>query len=167
MQYIVFIRHGKAEAGSWNMDDFDRPLTKQGKKWIAMLAEEFTLYLQQVGEEISNVSIIHSNALRTSQTAEVFSEILSKNGYQINLENSPQLYDAMSQDIIGELIGRQEPVICLIGHNPAIAQTVEELTNQSIGMHPGSAICTILDTAELESPHTKMHSQIAWIKHPH
>ncbi|WP_052078940.1 SixA phosphatase family protein [Spirochaeta lutea] len=165
MQHIILIRHGRAEAGSWNMDDFDRPLTPEGTEWISRAAALLLQGSRSVATA-KRVRIIHSNALRTTQTAEEIAAVLSRAGIAGELENDPELYQADQDHLLKLILSAETGVTMVVGHNPAIGQCAESLSGSPLAMHPGSVVVFSLDTADSESLVGKNHEPELVI-HPH
>ena len=67
---LYFLRHGQADRSQWSGNDFDRPLTKQGKQMMAQTAD--TIAALDLGLDL----ILTSPLVRAQQTAEIVAKNL-------------------------------------------------------------------------------------------
>lgn len=114
MRRLVLIRHAKAEPSA-AFDDFERALTDRGRDDARRVAA--ALAARDLVPEI----LIHSAALRTRQTAQIFAAEWPR---RVDLQEEVELYEATP----GLLFARARALsdaresVGLVGHNPAIGQ---------------------------------------------
>lgn len=144
---VVLIRHAKAVSPYGDYKDIDRPLTSRG-------AEEAKGMANWLREKLALLSeftplFLTSTALRTQETAAIFSETLS---YPLkNIQPHSQLY-LPQKDIFYEVI---EDVVDSINtlfvfsHNNGITDFANSLTNNRIDVIPpcGVAVFKVETTA--------------------
>lgn len=130
MKKLILIRHAKAEHESKNDTDFERPLSFWGKEDAGKMA----LLLQR--ENHLPQMIVCSPALRTVETAEIFTDILGIK----EASKFYAIYEAASMDLlrIVNLFDDEKETIALFGHNPGVSDLLAYLTDESISMQPGS-----------------------------
>ena len=110
MRRLFLIRHAKAEPGV-GQDDYDRALTERGRddarRLAAVLARQDPL----------PAALNHSGALRTKQTAEMFSAHWPR---RVVLQEEIGLYDASREMLLARAHGLSNAVECvgIVGHNP-------------------------------------------------
>ena len=155
MKKLLLIRH--AEAGSHDMNDFDRPLTEKGQHDAVSIAEKLK------DAELFPEYIVASPAVRTKTTAKIFTKILAiKNGSENGF-----IYDASTQQLL-EIINQlpdDYSFIALVGHNPGISQLLYELTGEMHDMSPADSALIGFDFEEWEMVHSDT-GQLAWYNLP-
>jgi phosphohistidine phosphatase len=113
-----FLRHGIAvEAESWSGNDFDRPLTGEGRA-----------RLEQIAKAIANLSlglewILSSPLLRAKQTAEIVAARLNMRGY---LVEEPRLAGGFDLERLSAILRTHAAAkaIMLVGHEPSMSATI-------------------------------------------
>jgi phosphohistidine phosphatase len=129
MRNLILLRHAKSSWKDILLDDFDRPLNNRGRgdapKMAGILARE----------KIKIDLIISSSALRTSDTAKIFADIL---GYNSKIRFDDKLYEASYKEILDliNLINEKYKSVLLICHNPGITNLVNFLSDQFIDNIP-------------------------------
>jgi len=121
---LYLIRHAKSAWSEPNISDFERSVSKKGKKDINTIGS----YLSLVG--IKPQLILSSCALRAQETSDLLSKKINFTGERHYLR---ELY-LTSVEVIKEIISIQDDTIdsiFLIGHNPQL----HELANSMIGEH--------------------------------
>lgn len=115
MRKLYLMRHGKSSWDNPNLDDFDRPLNKRGKKDTHIMAEFFLK---------SNISFDHvfsSPAQRAITTANIIAEALH---FPIkNISSDPRIYEAGVETLL-ETIAEVDPKyksVLFIGHDPGLS----------------------------------------------
>jgi len=119
MRRLFLIRHAKAEP-STGRDDYERALTDRGRGDARRVAE--VLAARDMLPEV----LIHSGALRTKQTAEIFAAEWPR---RVELEEELGLYDA-TQDMLLDRARRladAQANVGLVGHNPGIGELAATL----------------------------------------
>jgi phosphohistidine phosphatase len=124
MKTLLILRHAKAVPKDPSISDHDRPLDKVG--------EDDALHLGKLIKEkdIIPSSIISSTALRAKTTAEFVAKGCNHKG-DIAVDQS--LYEAKPKDylaILEKLSDRYSNVL-IVGHNPAVEDTIQMLTDIS------------------------------------
>lgn len=127
------MRHAEAENPSFDISDFERNLTKEGKsaaKKVGSLLKNYLLPAQ----------ILSSNAIRTLQTSEIVSLELGIDFSTVKLENTFYLAShATMQSQISKTSDEIDSVL-IIAHNPGVGDWVQSLTNQYVPMQPATAV---------------------------
>lgn len=119
MRTILLLRHAQAVLPDSSGKDFDRQLSSAGKTDAIQQAERL------IKSGIIPDFILCSPALRTLQTAEIFSAAITRTYPEISLspQCAPSLYRANASGYLDE-IREQAPqyaqCILLVGHNPSI-----------------------------------------------
>lgn len=115
MRTLYLMRHGKSSWDNLNLEDFDRPLNKRGKKDTHLMAE----YFQE--HQIEFDHIFSSPAQRAITTANIVAETLH---FPIkNISSDPRIYEAGVEtliDVIGEIDSHYKSVL-FIGHDPGLS----------------------------------------------
>lgn len=118
---LSLLRHGRAEWPAGRYADFDRPLDQVGLSEAAAAAAALAAL------EPASTLLLHSSAVRTSQTA-----MAVRNAYtagQITLVSEPRLYLAGPRrlcEILDELAGESAHVV-LVGHNPGLSELAQRM----------------------------------------
>ena len=124
MKQLLLIRHAKS---SWNqpeLPDFERPLNKRGKKSAVRMGQ--LLFSENMIPDM----ILSSTARRAVQTTEILAEISGFDGEIIYNHN---LYQGWPDDYFRALgnISDQANSVAVIGHNPAIEELLNLLTDEN------------------------------------
>lgn len=123
MRTLILMRH--ATAAETADSDYARPLTADGRLEarlrIALLREHQPTY------------ILASSALRTAETAAIIASGLH---YPLDLTLKPALYQASAIDYLPFItpLSPEHRCVLVIGHNPAISQLSDYLTETN-GSH--------------------------------
>jgi len=136
MKTLYLIKHAKSSWDIPNTSDFERNISKKGKKDINTIGS----YLSLVG--IKPKLILSSCALRAQQTADLLAEKISYKGQKYYLE---ELY-LTSLDSIKEIIYIQEDDIdsmFIIGHNPQLQELANSLIDEHISKFPALGVIAI------------------------
>lgn len=122
MKHLILLRHAKSSWVNPDLDDFDRPLNKRGKRSAKALGE----WLRAEGWQPDLV--LCSAARRTRETWE-----------GLGLPGEPvlrkDLYHAMPEGMLAILRAATAQTILLIGHNPGIAALAQDLVREA-PQHP-------------------------------
>lgn len=131
MKTIYFIRHAKAKKDGES--DFLRKLSKRGKADAKALGE----ILKE--KQIIPNSIYTSTAVRALTTANILSQSLNFKG---KFETSDVLYEFDSENLLKFIksIDDEGEIIYIIGHNSAITEICEILSDSAIGNIPTCGI---------------------------
>lgn len=119
MRRLFLVRHAKAEP-SVGRADYERALTDRGRDDAKRVAEllEARGFLPDV--------LVHSGALRTKQTAEIFSSTWPR---RVELREELRLYDATEGMLLAcaRRLDDGRPNVGLVGHNPGIGELAAAL----------------------------------------
>jgi phosphohistidine phosphatase len=114
---LILTRHTKSDWQSGDQADHDRPLNSRGKtaadalgQWMARLPEP-------------PQEALCSTALRTRQTLDGLGRHLPP----MRERYLPGLYQASVPEMLMALRTATQPVVLMVGHNPAIAEFAERL----------------------------------------
>ncbi len=132
------MRHAKSDWYAGVASDFDRPLNERGRKSSDCVGA----YFQR--EQVVPDKILHSSALRTTQTANRVFEGAGwkQNSQQLIVEASPNLYLCSEQQLIGE-ISKTQPdvnVLFVVNHQPTCSETVQQLCKKWVDFKTASFV---------------------------
>lgn len=133
---LYLIRHAKSSWKDIDASDFERGLTKKGKKAIEMIGS----YLMLRGTKPDH--ILASCAARTQETADRLSKKLS---YEGHIDYLQELYFT-DTETLKELLSMQDDAhetIFVIGHNPQITDMANMLIDEHISKIPTMGIVAI------------------------
>lgn len=129
MKKIYFIRHAKAKKDG--KTDFLRALNDRGVK----NAKELSTKLKEL--EILPDIIFSSSAVRALSTANIIADKLSK-----KVLEKDELYDISTKKLLEfvRAINSEFDTVFIVGHNPAMLEISELLSDSAIGKMPTCAI---------------------------
>ena len=136
MKRVYFIRHAKAGWSVPDTSDFERSISKKGKKDINTMGSY--LLLRGINPDI----ILSSCALRAQETSDLLAEKINYDGEKHYLE---ALY-LSSLEAIKEIILAQDDTIesmFIVGHNPQLHELVNSLIDEHISKFPSLGIIAI------------------------
>jgi phosphohistidine phosphatase len=133
---LIFVRHGIAK-GKHHEDyetDFQRPLTKEGKK-------EFRKLMKFIKKRFPVVDCVYSSArLRAVETAQIFLEKIESADFQLlpelDLEADPQLMIELIQKL-------PNANHVFVGHDPHLSQLVNKLLHVDVIALEKGAVCVL------------------------
>lgn len=130
MKTLYLLRHAKSSWDNPGLKDFERPLADRGLGDVPVIAARFAARGGRVE------SILCSPAVRTKTTAKMFAEEVGFPGDEIG--SNPELYFAGSNMFLkaASLVDDECEAAMLVGHNPAITDFVNEMTDGSIDKIP-------------------------------
>ncbi len=136
MKSLLILRHAKSSWSHPNLADHDRPLNKRGKRDAPRMGK----LLRQ--EELTPDLIISSTAERAIATAE---EAAQESGYEADelkvtryfYHAAPEMYVTVLQELLASLNR-----VMVVGHNPGMAELVEDLTGETVRM-PTAALAHV------------------------
>lgn len=117
---IFFLRHGLADRGEWDGEDYLRPLTAKGIKRMTREAKS----INALG---LNLAAIHSSPLkRAEQTAEIVAREL---GLEQDLISDDRLSPGFGRSALQRIMRDYDTDqnIMLVGHEPDFSLTIEAL----------------------------------------
>ncbi|WP_415886857.1 SixA phosphatase family protein [Neptuniibacter sp. QD37_6] len=134
MKRLTLIRHAKSSWKDPTLDDFDRPLNKRGLRDLPKMAER----LDESG--IMPELILTSDANRAFTTASEIQRQLQLEPEQ--LQTHPELYASCAKTLMYLLQNQSDHLsnIMLIGHNPALHQLADMLTQSHLEKFPTAAV---------------------------
>lgn len=134
MRQLILVRHAKSSWDNPDLDDFDRPLNKRGKRDAPFMAK---LLAEKTGKPDL---IISSPALRTKLTA---LEIAQKTGYdEGKIIWNEKFYMASSSKLLDEISSVDHNVnsLLIVGHNPGLTDLHNFLCKYEIDNIPTCGI---------------------------
>jgi phosphohistidine phosphatase len=142
---LLILRHAKS---AWDTDvptDFDRPLTKRGKKDAPRVGN--WLCRQQLIPDY----VLSSPAKRAKKTAVKVCQILNIEKHQINWD--PRIYEAPTGRLLEVLshCPATAKIVLLVGHNPGLEMLLEYLCETLPAPQDGKLLPTAT-VAHLEMP---------------
>ncbi|MCK4559446.1 MAG: histidine phosphatase family protein [Calditrichia bacterium] len=140
MKTLYLVRHAKSSWKFPELDDFERPLNKRGKRDAPAMGRLLK------DKDIMPDIIISSPAVRASMTTKIISDILS---YTLSrVKYSDEIYEADTTSLL-KVVSRVDDKFnstMLIGHNPGMTYFANMLANARIDNIPTCGIfCTELD----------------------
>ncbi len=120
MRRLFLLRHAKSCWDDQSLDDFDRPLSRRGRRNAVAMGRHMER------ERLRPDIILCSTARRTAETLELVHGVLE--GVPVSLE--PDLYEAGRGDLVGRLRQLDDYLasVLLIGHNPGLERLALSLT---------------------------------------
>jgi phosphohistidine phosphatase len=142
MKTIYLVRHAKSSWKFPDLDDFERPLNKRGRKNAPFMGK--ILKKLKVAPDL----ILSSPANRASMTARI---IADKIGYPLEkIHYSENIYNFSANALI-DVIKQLDNVVrkaMLIGHNPALTELANYIGDEPISNIPTAGVFC----AQLEIP---------------
>lgn len=133
MKKILFTRHAKSSWGSAGLSDHDRPLNDRGLSNAKMLSKEMK-------EEFSKVDEVYvSSAKRAQETAQHLQ--LDK----VKMYTFKELYTFDYRSLLAFITALKSNAeyIQIVGHNPAITELVNHLSNANIDNVPTAGMALL------------------------
>ena len=153
MKTIYLIRHAKSGWNQPDTRDFERALSKRGKKDLNTIGSY--LALRGIKPDV----ILSSCALRAQQTADILSQKINSDSKKYYLK---ELY-LSSLEEMKEIIMAQESsvkTIFLVGHNPQLHELANSFIDEHINKLPTLGIVAIdfdiSDWSEIEDEKGKL-----------
>src|SRR4030066_387004 len=137
MKKLFLVRHAKSSWDYNELSDFERPLSKRGRRDAPFMAK----LLSQQG--VSPDLIVSSPANRAVATARYFCESFNYNFDDLFLE--PKLYEASSEEILNVVqeIGDSFNNVMLFSHNPGLTDFASRLAEKSVDNIPTCGIVSL------------------------
>ena len=136
MKTLYLIRHAKSGWSKPDTRDFERPLSRKGKKDINTIGSY--LALRGINPDL----ILSSCALRAQETTDKLAKKIQFDGIRYYLE---ELYLTSLEDI-KEIVMIQDDEIesmFMIGHNPQLHELANILTDEHISKFPSLGVVAI------------------------
>jgi len=118
---LYFLRHGLAgDRGEWTGDDFERPLTEEGKKRMAR--EAATLVKMSLDLDM----ILTSPLVRAYQTAEIVAQHMNRTD---KLVQDERLSPGFGSNRLAKILKTfpEAQALMLVGHEPDFSQVIGDL----------------------------------------
>jgi phosphohistidine phosphatase len=158
---IFILRHGEAgkriTSGS---DDFDRPLTIEGKREVAAIAKS----LKNIGVKFN--FIITSPLKRAHETASIVAttfnnENIMENWDELkpNVHVNPDLYHKLSQF-------EQDSSILIVGHEPYLSSLISEIISEEVASHVVLKKAGLAKIRITSMSTRSMHGELEWLLTP-
>ena len=132
---LVLIRHGDAENRRLGETDAERRLTNRGLK---ALQEAYPELLAPLSEDLDDLQVWSSEAVRARQTAEVACDALGIPHDAIEFHRS--LYAQDYDFFYGELEAAEGCVVA-VGHIPFMEEVAGDLAHRMMSFGKGSIAC--------------------------
>ena len=149
---LYFLRHGIAgDRGEWKGDDYDRPLTEEGKE--RMDREARTMAKMGLAPD----AIITSPLVRAYQTAEIVARALKCDD---RLVKDDRLGPGFGASELAGILETQPNAaeLMLVGHEPDMSETVSRLIGGGrVTCKKGSLACVQLE------PPASLKGELLWL----
>ncbi len=140
MKSLYLVRHAKSSWKNPNLDDFERPLNKRGRKNAPFMGK--VLKKLHVAPDL----VIASPANRAATTARIIASAV--NYSLVNIRYSETIYDFSENALIHVVQQIDDSVnkAMVVGHNPAINGLANYIGDQPVGNIPTCGVyCVELD----------------------
>ena len=133
MKKLYIVRHAQKAEETQGQDDYDRPLSQEGKDEAKKMAQKLA------SKNVNADLIVASPAVRTVQTAEIFAEEL---GYRKNVMYNDVLYMAYVNELIETITYTFDTVdsMVLVAHNPSLTALAVSLVGFKEKILPGGIV---------------------------
>ena len=133
---LYLIRNAKSDWNDIGASDFERGITKKGKKDIQTMSSY--LMLKNISPDI----ILSSCALRAQETADIISQNLE---YKGKIEYLQELYYTPTATLLDILYMQDSStnMVFVVGHNPQLTDMANLLIDEHISKIPSSGIISI------------------------
>ena len=142
MKTLTIIRHAKAEIADGTQSDFDRALTKRGRKDARQISRVLTRCKEPIDW------IISSPAMRTRSTTEAIVAELEFAG-SVQWADSAYLGEAATWLMLLQEVPPEMNHVVVVGHNPGVAELVAGLVTgvpHRLNLHFPTAAVAQLET---------------------
>jgi phosphohistidine phosphatase len=150
-----FLRHGLAgDPEQWHGNDFDRPLTAEGKERMAREAKTIAALSLDLD------AIVTSPLLRAKQTATIVADKLRMRTRLVEDERLGIGFDSNAlQGILRERL--DAAAILLVGHEPSMSRTIGSVVGGTrIDFKKGSLACVSFDDP------SSLAGELVWLVPP-
>ena len=136
MKKLFLIRHAKSSWSDETLSDFERPLSKRGKRNIPLMAS----ILKE--KEVLPDCILSSPALRAKKTAKLLAKGI---GFTHPILYDKTLYEGDKEEIHEAIISMDEScnTLFVVGHNPGL----NDLAKHYAGFSQNIVTCGIVEIA--------------------
>lgn len=156
MKTLIIVRHAKSD---WHLhlSDFERPLNSRGKNDAPEMAQRVK------SKSLKIDALVHSAAVRTTETAHYFVEVLNIS----HVISEPSIYEAELDNLTTCVSWTEASIqnLMLIGHNPGVSELIYYYTGQSLEMVTCAMACISFDVDEWSSL-SRNSGQLIWFDFP-
>lgn len=142
MKTLIILRHGKAEIGDFDTDDFDRNITDRGRKNASDMGKfiHHKINLPDL--------VLASDAKRTTETAKSVCE--SINYPKENILFNTDLYLASMRRILKIVFNLSDEInsCVMVAHNPGLTDLINYFGVRLDNLPTASAVCFYFETDE-------------------
>jgi phosphohistidine phosphatase len=134
MKTLYLVRHAKSSWKFPDLDDFERPLNKRGKRDAPLVGR----FLKE--KEIMPDLLISSPATRAKKTAKILADIISYPKKKIQFDD--EIYEASTMGLL-KIASRTDDEyikLMLVGHNPSLTYFANMIANVRIDNIPTCGI---------------------------
>ncbi len=135
---LYIMRHGHAADSSTTGRDSDRPLTDDGRRYVAQVG---TLLQAHHGQHLPR--ILSSTYLRAAQTAEIMARTVAEPGIHLDHHEELEPDEPLPTNILQGLSDRGIDAL-VVGHHPMVISMLRMLVRDSaklpLGLHPGMLV---------------------------
>lgn len=149
---LVLVRHGDAVNRRLGETDAQRKLSSHGLK---ALQKAYPAVFAKLADDVDDMHIWSSEAVRAQQTAEVVCDALGISYEDIEYHQS--LYAQDGDFFFGEL-NAADGVVVAVGHIPFMEEVASDLAHRMMTFHKGSVGCFDIPDGRLEK------AQLAWFE---
>lgn len=134
MKKLTLVRHAKSSWKDPDLNDFDRPLNKRGKRDLSLVAQRVA------GHQLIPDQMLSSGAKRAYKTAKAIATYQHLPAQQ--LEVIPELYEACAETLLYILQNSSDKHnhVMLVGHNPGLEMLAYLLTQQHVDKFPTAVV---------------------------
>lgn len=156
MRVVYLLRHARAVLTDSTHNDFDRPLTTQGR------AEATKISNILLAERLSNPWVLSSPATRARETTDI---VIATNGWSATFES--RIYEAELDTLIALIsqINDESAVALIVGHNPGMENLLRYFTGQFRAMRTAGLAKVVLEIDSWQACATA-NAHCEWIVSP-
>lgn len=157
MRRLLLIRHAKSSSKHNELDDHECPLNRRGERDVISMA-------RHLADKDEHFDVIYSStAVRALDFAQTISELT-----HVSLVPDLSFYTFNGSELLEVLQNLPGDAYCVavVAHNPAIAQTVNHLTGESLAKIPTSGIVALDCDVEDWSQLGEMAAQLVYFDYP-
>ena len=160
MKTLYLVRHAKSSWKFPELDDFDRPLNKRGKRDAPMMGKR--LRRQGIRPDL----IISSPAKRAKKITQVMMKALDVAPSAVRYDRA--VYEASADDLLALLRTVDDSVttLVLVGHNPELTTLSNQLTDHSIDNVVTSGVVAMAWATERWAEVGEGKGQFLWYDYP-
>lgn len=121
MRTLLILRHAKSSWDDPDLDDYDRPLNKRGRKEAKAVGERMRARLPDL--------VLTSTAVRARETVALWQRAAR---YEGPIEERREFYLAGPERYLEALaaLGARGPTTMVVGHNPGLEELLHRLTGR-------------------------------------